>query len=89
MNATDRFSKAVDDKATELFTRQEWTNRRKAYEKTGLDNTFCDMQRHTLDAVYNDDPTLFQDYQWINSDDGLPLWVRPGVEWVCDNDLND
>lgn len=45
---------------------------------------FDSRQEEVFDQAYLEKPELFKGIDWINSELGLPLWVRPGVEWVID-----
>lgn len=47
------------------------------------------MQCSVFESLFEDQPELFKDYQWINSEQGMPLWVRPGVEWTLDDEDDD
>jgi len=72
----------IDQRAKALYTEHEWTVAQRAYECLGISIEYYEMQCEVFDALYEDKPELFTEYQWINADDGMPLWVRPGVEWI-------
>ena len=80
----EQFAKELDRKSLELFTPDQWTTSRSNYEQIGIDIEYYDMQCAAFDALFEEKPQLFEDYQWINSEDGMPLWVRPGVDWKPD-----
>lgn len=82
MNA---FANALDKKAAQLYSSEEWSSGKNRYEKYGIDSGFYDMQCTTFQAVFDEHPQLFNGFQWIDSEDGMPLWVRPGVNWTPDN----
>lgn len=42
-----------------------------------------------FETAFERRPELFEKLSWINDDDGMPLWVRPGVEWSPDYELAD
>lgn len=89
MNYITTFAKALDQKANELYTKDEWAKRRARYDLVGLDTGYYDMQCETYGAVYDENPDLFEGCEWINSEDGMPLWVRPGTRWIPDYKLDD
>ena len=35
-------------------------------------------------TAFERDPDAFEGVQWVNNEDGMPVWVRPGVEWQTD-----
>ena len=82
----DSLASAIDEMATQLYPEADWDFHRSKYEKVGINYHFHDMQCETFEAVYDQQPELFDGCQWINSSDGLPLWVRPGVKWIPDYD---
>lgn len=85
----EAFSQAIDRKSLELYPKSNWETSRKNYDSLGLDIEYYDMQCATFDALYEEDPALFDGFQWINSEDGMPLWVRPGIDWIPDHELED
>jgi hypothetical protein len=80
-------SQALDNKAQELYSKSEWDARKKIYEDRGIDTVYYDMQCETFNAVYSEQPELFEDYDWINTEDGFPLWVKPGVDWIPEHEI--
>jgi|TARA_R110002012_G_scaffold201511_1_gene370446 hypothetical protein len=89
MTCLTSFTDAIERKSQELFSAEEWAQRKASYEKVGIDIIYYDMQSETYNALYDENPSLFEGFQWINSEDGMPLWVRPGVNWVPDYEYDD
>jgi hypothetical protein len=48
-----------------------------------------EMLQEIHDAVYEENPEVFDGIDWLDSDLGLPLWVRPGAEWIPAHELED
>ena len=48
-----------------------------------------EMLQEIYDSVYEENPEVFDGIQWLDSDLGLPVWVRPGVEWIPAHELED
>lgn len=84
-----QFAKALDDMSLSLYDQKVWKERRAKHEDVGIDFAYYDMQCEVFEKLYNETPDLFQNYQWINDDSGMPLWVRPGVNWVPQHELDD
>lgn len=76
------FAHELDERSKKLFTEHEWNVAQLAYESIGISLEYYEMQCAVFDDLYEDKPDLFTNYQWINAEDGMPLWVRPGVEWI-------
>ena len=83
------FAKALDKVSSELFDKETWEERRNKFEDVGIDILYYDMQCAVFEKLYEQKPNLFTNYQWINDETGMPLWVRPGVDWVPQQDLDD
>ena len=47
------------------------------------------MRCSVLEALFEEQPELFEGSSWMNDDNGMPLWVRPGVTWIPDFELDD
>lgn len=82
-------AKALDDVSYRLYDKSEWEQRNKSYDKFGLDIQLYDMKCSVFETLFDEQPDMFADYQWINDDNGMPLWVRPGVEWIPEYELED
>lgn len=80
---------ALDRKSLELYSKAEWKESRANYEKFGIDVNYYDMQCEVFETLFESEPKLFDGYEWINSEDGMPLWVRPGAEWIPEHELED
>lgn len=70
----------VDDLSLKVYPKEQWES------VMELDNfagqlELNDMQTEVLDTAFKERPDLFENMQWINTEEGLPLWVRPGVDW--------
>jgi hypothetical protein len=63
--------------AAEMYSDEEW---QKA-EQAGIGMTYNFMLSDVYAAAYEKDPDSFEGVNWVNSEDGLPVWVRPGVNW--------
>ena len=85
----DKFAKEIDKLSLSLYDKETWTERRETYNKVGIDIPYYDMQCEVFDTLFSQQPDLFVNYQWINDETGMPLWVRPGVEWVPQHELDD
>ena len=85
----EQFAKELDRVSLELYSQDDWETSRSNYETIGIDIEYYDMQCHALDELFTTKPDLFEGYQWINSEDGMPLWVRPGVDWRPEYEYED
>ena len=45
---------------------------------------FGSRQEEVFDLAYTEKPYLFDGIEWINSELGVPLWVKPGAIWEAD-----
>lgn len=71
-----------------MHTQQEWEDARDLDSLLGgID--FNEMLSNVFNKAYEQKPELFAGAQWINNEYGYPLWVRPGVDWVPDDDEED
>jgi hypothetical protein len=84
----DEFAELVDQISLELFTKEQWEEAGQFDDLMGTSDS-TDMLCQVLDAAFERNPDVFESIQWINSDYGFPLWVRPGVEWEPENDDDD
>jgi hypothetical protein len=85
----DQLVKAIDERSAEIYTNEEWTEVHDIQEQTGLSFELNVMRSHVLDVLFEEKPYLFQGIRWMNDDSGMPLWVRPGVEWQLDTDYEE
>lgn len=85
----EEFAQELDRKSLELYSKEEWETSRSNYETIGIDIEYYDMQCHAFESLFAEKPDLFDNYQWINSEDGMPLWVRPGVDWIPEHEEDD
>jgi hypothetical protein len=84
----DEFAELVDHISLELFTKEQWEEAGQFDDLMGTSDS-ADMLCQVLDVAFERNPDVFDSIQWINSDYGFPLWVRPGVEWEPENDDDD
>ena len=80
---------AIEKKSAELFTEEEWQKYQEQYDRIGLCTELYDMRCSVLEALFEEQPELFEGSSWMNDDNGMPLWVRPGVTWIPDYELDD
>ena len=85
----DDLAAAIDKKAEELFPKEEWDKYQAQYDRIGLCTELYDMRCSVLETLFEEQPELLADIPWINDDNGMPLWVRPGVTWIPDHELDD
>jgi hypothetical protein len=70
----------IERTATNMYSDEEWRQAEKEAE-TNIGMTYNFMLSDVYAAAYEEDPTSFEGVNWVNSEDGLPVWVRPGVDW--------
>jgi len=80
---------AVNEQGYKLYPKEEWDKQNAIYEERGINFELNCMLEEALDKTFEVSPELFEGANWFNDDNGLPLWIRPGVEWVPDNELED
>ena len=78
-----QFSEMLDKVSLELYSKDAWKVEQDNYDKLGLMSPEFDMMlTHTHDILFERHPHLFDGMSFIESECGMPLWVRPGVEWI-------
>ena len=85
---TDDFSSYIDQVSLELFTVEDWDSA-KGYDSLLGSTDFNDMVGQVMTTAFERKPELFEGIQWINTDWGFPLWVRPGVTWEMPDEDDD
>ena len=85
---TDAFSSYIDEVSLELYSQEEWETAKGIDDLLGL-SEHNDMCSEVFNLAFERRPELFKDIQWVNSDYGFPLWVRPGVEWRLEDDEDE
>ena len=80
---------AIDAHATQLFPQDEWDKQNAIHAQRGINFELNCMMEDVITDVFNSKPELFEGAEWINDCSGLPLWVRPGVEWIPDHEIED
>lgn len=78
------FVSHIESVAADLYSKDEWDEARKDTGSLGME--LLDMQTNVYDKAFETKPETFNGIQWINSDFGIPAWVRPGVEWSPSDD---
>lgn len=73
------FIQLVENVAAELYSQDEWEEASNSDSPLNVDH--LSMLSSVYATAYGRDPEAFNGIQWINSDYGIPAWVRPGVEW--------
>jgi hypothetical protein len=86
----EEFGAYVDKVSEELYSPEEWEAQRLIEEQTKLPPLELNgMREHVFSTCFERRPDLFEGIQWINSEYGLPLWVREGVEWRLEDEDED
>lgn len=84
MSTKEKYSKfveVVEDLAKELYSDEEW----KAVQNTDKNHVgmkYFDMLSTVYQAAFERRPEVFKNIHWVNSEEGFPLWVRPGLDWT-------
>lgn len=74
------FLSLVEAVAAELYSQDEW--KQASEDDKGLQLDHYNMLSEVYTTAFERDPSVFKGIQWINSEYGMPAWVRPGVEWT-------
>lgn len=82
------FTALIDSVRSELFTDEEWEEADQIDDFLGTSDS-NDMLSQVLEVAYERSPECFEDIQWVNTEYGFPLWVKPGVEWESENSNDD
>ena len=75
------FVSIVETIASELYSKKQWEDVTADESNHGLNMEHLSMLEEVYSTAYTRNPDVFNGIQWINSDYGMPAWVRPGVEW--------
>lgn len=73
------FVNLVEAVAAELYTEAEWKEAIENDSPLGFEH--FDMLTEVYELAFRREPEAFDSIQWINTEYGMPAWVRPGVEW--------
>lgn len=76
----------IEQKSAELYPKEVWEPLYAKHESIGLCTELYDLRCEVMEACFEERPELFEGIKWVNDDNGMPLWVRPGVEWSVDDD---
>jgi len=80
---------AIELVSAELYSKSEWAPHLEQFDKIGLSIDLYDMRLEVIAEVYERFPELFEDIEYLNDENGMPLWVRPGVTWTPDLDTTE
>lgn len=80
---------AIDERGLSLYPQEEWDKVNAEYDKRGICFELNCMLEDTITDLFGTNPELFEGANWINDDNGLPLWVREGVEWKPDTEVDE
>ena len=70
-----------------MYDKDTWDRMNKEAESSfGFELYDCKCE--VLEALFEKEPELFSDYRWINDESGMPLWVRPGVDWIPQHEID-
>lgn len=84
---TEEFVAYVDKVSEELYSPEEWKAQSDQEDETNFPPFELNLMReHVFTTCFERRPELFEGIQWINSEIGVPLWVREGVVWRSDYD---
>jgi hypothetical protein len=69
------FISLVEATAAELYSEEAWSDAN-ANDPIALDS----MTTEVYDLAFERDPSKFEGIMWINSENGIPNWIRPGYD---------
>jgi hypothetical protein len=76
------FQQFAESVGLELFSKEQWDNAHAHSNSISFLNLEANEMLETVySTAYERRPELFESIQWINDEAGLPIWVKPGVEW--------
>jgi hypothetical protein len=70
----------VEGVAQELYPDKDWSQ-----DSSGFDFMENILLEEVYSTAYERAPHKFENINWINDAYGMPLWVRPGVQWTADS----
>lgn len=86
----DELFEFVEKISLELYPKEEWDRLNAEQERRTIAPFELNIMREEVyEECFKQKPELFEGVQWINSDEGMPLWVREGVEWIPEHELDD
>lgn len=84
------FAEYLQELALELYPQEEWDKQNQELERISISPfELLVMRQAVYEEGFRRRPEIFEGINWINSDEGMPLWVREGVEWIPDYELDD
>lgn len=78
----------IDKLSEELYSKDEWESARGLDSLLGMMDVNL-MIEEVIDTAFNRKPELFENIRWFNDENGLPIWVRPDVEWEMEASDNE
>ena len=86
----NEFIDFVEAKATELYPESAW-NSASALVSGLLSFEHNLMSSNVFDTCFQERPELFEGINWINSEEDIPLLIRPGFDdqWEAQNLYDD
>jgi hypothetical protein len=79
----------IEKRSAELYSKERWEPLQKQHNDIGLCTELYDLRCDVVETCFTERPELFEGIQWINDENGMPLWVKPGVEWTIEDDYDD
>ena len=74
----------IDKLSLELYNEKEWESARGLDSLLGMVDANL-MMEEVIDTAFQRSPELFNNVRWFNDENGMPIWVRPGIEWEIEN----
>ena len=66
----------------ELYSKEQWDSVTDDSDSLPFLNLEAnEMYENVYATAYERRPELFDSIHWINDEAGLPIWVKPGVDW--------
>lgn len=88
-NNYDKLNNLVKQIAYELYGKEDWDAVEKEAENHVIPLEYNSRLEEVYATAFERYPEVFDGAQWINSEEGFPVWVREGVEWVPDHELDE
>lgn len=74
----------LDQLKLEMFPAEDWEKYKDRYETVGICTEYYEMQCSVFEEAFERKPELFDGIRWVDTEDGMPLWVRPGENWTSE-----
>jgi hypothetical protein len=85
----DELTAYIQKRSAELYPESVWKPLQVQCEEIGLCTELYDLRCEVMETCFEEKPELFEGIRWINDENGMPLWVQPGVEWTIEEDDED